>query len=170
MHLSIWSRFSVLVRYSCTMNTQSGCNIVLVMACLYQIMGATLAIFMVLCVCARKGVELWLYSWNSVFVPEKGWNSGNIHTLCVCAEKGWDISLAIFMTLRLWQGRDGNVVRFMYYWLQELMSTAKEHRTPYISWHHPLPTLMPSSAEFGCWIWRLQNVPYKAAACLHLFC
>ena len=43
--------------------------------CLCQRRGGNLAIFMALCVCAREGVEIWLYSWHSVFVPEKGWKS-----------------------------------------------------------------------------------------------
>ena len=48
--------------------------------CVYAREGVELRLYSRLCVCAREGVELELYSWNSVFVPEKGWNSGYIHS------------------------------------------------------------------------------------------
>ena len=54
--------------------------------------GGTLAMFMALCLCER-GVELWLYSWNSVFVQER-WNSGYIHALLARLRQ-------IFMNLRM---------------------------------------------------------------------
>ena len=95
------------------------------------------------CVCAREGVELWLYSWSlclcqrrgelwlyswslclcqrrggtlaifmeSVFVPEKGWNSGYIHgSLCLCQRRGG--TLAIFMALCLCHRSDYNLALF----------------------------------------------------------
>ena len=46
--------------------------------CLCQRRGGTL-LYSWLCVGAREGVELWLYSCNTVFVPEEGWNAGYIY-------------------------------------------------------------------------------------------
>ena len=57
-----------IVQHSCAMNTQSmqhSCFVLHIHAT-----GGTLAIIMDSCVCAREGVELWLYSWTLVFGPE----------------------------------------------------------------------------------------------------
>ena len=42
-------------------------------------------------------MELWLHSWHSVFVPEKGWNSADIHGSVFVPEKGGTVALFMAM-------------------------------------------------------------------------
>ena len=79
VHLSIQSPLVVLVVYQCNIHIPWILRVhAAYIACLRQRRGGTLAIFMELCVCARKG-------WNSGYIfmvmclYKRRWNSGYIH-------------------------------------------------------------------------------------------
>ena len=69
---------------------------------------------------SEKKVKLWLYSWNSMFVPERG--RGETLTtfieFCVCAREGGGTP-AIFMELCVC-AREGDRILAVYYWLDSV--------------------------------------------------
>ena len=56
---------------------------------------------------AYIGVELWLYSWTVVFVPDKGWKSAYIHVWLAelgvkySCTRGWTVFMSCFISLEV---------------------------------------------------------------------